>query len=207
MSPNLKEEEIEVKFYIRDIKQLQRKLESLGAVLAKPRVFESNLRFDYPDGSLSANKQVLRLRRDSEIVITYKGPAQINQPVSVREEIEITVDDHERARHLLEALGYQAYLQYEKYRTTYTDRQVIVVVDELPMGNFIEIEGPHVSAIHDMAKRLDLCWENRIPASYLYLFEQLKKLHPELQKKNLCFAELSPFQFSVADLGVDPGDI
>ncbi len=115
-----------------------------------------NLRFDYPDGSLSANKQVLRLRRDTDIIITYKGPAQINQPVSVREEIEIQVDDHERAKHLLEALGYVVYMEYEKYRTTYTYNDVIIVVDELPIGDFIEIEGPNASAIHSMAELLGL---------------------------------------------------
>jgi len=206
MAPNLKEEEIEVKFYIRDINQVKNNLTNIGAVLEKQRVFESNLRFDYPDGSLSANKQVLRLRSDTEIIITYKGPAQINQPVSVREEIEIQVDDHERAKHLLEALGYVVYMEYEKYRTTYTYQDVIIVVDELPIGNFIEIEGPNPSAIHTMTELLGLCWENRIPASYLYLFEQIKKRRPEIQDKKLSFAELSPFHFSETDLGVDPAD-
>ncbi|MAT41441.1 MAG: class IV adenylate cyclase [Anaerolineaceae bacterium] len=206
MSPNLKEEEIEVKFYIRHIDQIKKKLETIGAVLEKPRVFESNLRFDYPDGILSANKQVLRLRRDTENTITYKGPAQINQPVSVREEIEIEVDDFERAKHLLEALGYEVYMEYEKYRTTYAYQDVLIVVDELPIGNFIEIEGPHVSAIHIMTELLGLHWENRIPASYLYLFEQLKKHRPELEGTHLSFAQLSSFQFSESDLALDPGD-
>lgn len=207
MVPNLKEEEIEVKFYIQNIDQIHKKLQVFGAVLQKPRVFESNLRFDSPDGCLSANKQVLRLRCDTEIIITYKGPAQIDQPVSVREEIEIQVDDHERARHLLEALGYVVYMRYEKYRTTYTYQQVIVVVDELPIGNFIEIEGPNATSIHAMAKLLDLDWENRIPASYIYLFEQIKKSRPEIKDKPLTFAELSQFQFSAADIGVTPADL
>jgi adenylate cyclase class 2 len=207
MSPNLKEEEIEVKFYIRNLNQIRTKLEMIGAVLNKPRVFESNLRFDYPDGGLSANKQVLRLRSDTEVILTYKGPAQLNQPVSVREEIEVQVDDHERAKHLLEALGFEVYMQYEKYRTTYTYQEVIVVLDELPIGNFIEIEGPNAGTIHNMSKLLGLSWENRIPASYLYLYGQAKKRQPDLQNKHLCFAELSQFRFSADDLGVDPADV
>ena len=207
MSPNLKEKEIEVKFHIQNISQIKTNLNNIGAVLEKPRVFESNLRFDYPDGSLSTNKQVLRLRHDTENIITYKGPAQINQPVSVREEIEIQVDDFDRAKHLLEALGYEVYMEYEKYRTTYTYKEVIIVIDELPIGDFIEIEGPNASAIHSVAELLGLRWENRIPASYLYLFEQIKKRRADIQHKNLSFAELSQFQFSEADLGMDPADI
>lgn len=206
MAFNQKEEEIEVKFYISNLEKITEKILSIGAVLTKPRVFESNLRYDYPDGSLRENKQVLRLRKDSQSYITFKGPAQIDQPVSMRQEIEITVDNFERAQHLLEALGFEAYMVYEKYRTTYQYQELIIVVDELPIGNFIEIEGPTPFAIHNGALKLGVSWDARIPASYLYLFEQVKQHIPELRRKNLTFAELSQVQISPEEMGVDPAD-
>jgi len=207
MNTNQKEEEIEVKFYISDVEKIKEKIQSIGAVLVKPRVFESNLRFDYPDGSLRENKQVLRLRKDSEISITFKGPSQIDQPVSVRQEIEIRVDDFERAKHLLEALGFETYVVYEKYRTTYRYKQLIIVVDELPIGNFIEIEGPSSFAIHQGSEKLGLNWDARIPASYLYLFAQVKQSIPEIKEKQLTFADLSQMIITEEDFGVEPADL
>ena len=206
MPANPKEEEIEIKFHIQDPKAIKEKLKKIGAEVSKARVFESNLRFDYPDRILSANKQVLRLRKDSENTITYKGPAQIDQPVSVREEIEITVDDFERAKHLLEALGYEVFMTYEKYRTTYSYKNTTIVVDELPIGDFIEIEGLNPFSIEHAAQDLNLEWTSRIPASYMYIFEQLKQKRPEMQAKQLTFADLSAFEFDLELIGISPAD-
>ena len=44
--------------------------------------------------------------------------------------------DFEAARRLLEALGYRLTVMYEKYRTTYHLRHLIVVLDEMPYGEF-----------------------------------------------------------------------
>ena len=43
-------QEIEVKFYVNDLKRLEALLLELGAVLIQPRVHESNIRFALPDG-------------------------------------------------------------------------------------------------------------------------------------------------------------
>ena len=39
-------QETEVKFYVRQIKRVEERLQALGARLIQPRVYEVNLRFD-----------------------------------------------------------------------------------------------------------------------------------------------------------------
>jgi len=199
------DEEIEVKFYISDLPALKQRLEALGAALAHPRVLETNLRFDTPDGSLTSQRRVLRLRRDAVTRMTYKGPAQADQAASIRREIEFEVSDFAAARRLLEALDYRVSVCYEKYRTEYHYLDLIVALDEMPYGSFIEIEGPNVPAIQVLAARLGLDWDARSIASYLALFY---RLHDQglVSARNLTFAEFEGLNFTPEDLGLRPAD-
>src|SRR5450759_3830833 len=95
------EQELEVKFYLKDLGALERKLKSIEANLVQPRIFETNLRFDTRDGELNQGGRVLRLRQDAQAVLTYKGPSQQRQDVNIRQEIEFTVSDFTAARHFL----------------------------------------------------------------------------------------------------------
>ena len=139
-------QEREIKLYVLHLDQLVRRLQELQARLSQPRVLETNLRFDLPDGSLRAAGRVLRLRRDTEARLTYTGPGQNDQGILDRQEIEFVVDDFEKARKFLEALGYQQSMAYEKYRTTYERENVAIMLDELPYGKFVEIEGDGIDA-------------------------------------------------------------
>ena len=59
-----------------------------------------------PDGSLRAKGHVLRLRRDTNTILTYKGPSNMVDGVFSRTELETTIGDLETAQRILEALGY-----------------------------------------------------------------------------------------------------
>src|SRR5512133_854710 len=109
--------EVEVKFFLDDPAGFEKRLRSIGANLVQPRTHELNYRFDTPDLSLTRTRQVLRLRQDQAVVVTYKGPSLQGQAVSMRKEIELVVDNFQAAKDLLEALGYQVAVLYEKYRT------------------------------------------------------------------------------------------
>lgn len=210
---NPKEQEIEVKFYVRDLAKVEQHLIKNNARLAQKRVLETNLRFDTADTALGRYRRVLRLRRpapgfsanDPQGLLTYKGPTQSGQAISIRQEIEVVVSDFETASHLLEALGYQMVVMYEKWRTVYLLDQVDIDLDETPLGNFIEVEGPNTAAIQDVAQKLDLDWEARSGESYMALFNRVR-LVKELTVQNLSFAELDGVEVSPQDMGLRPAD-
>ena len=170
--------EIEVKFYVLSLREIENKIQELGGVLIQERCFESNLRFDTGDQRLRNLRHVLRLRKDKDNILTFKGAAEVGKPVSIRQEIEVLVDDFDKTRELLEGLGYEVVMEYEKYRTTYSLLETLVVLDELPYGEFIEIEGPDGKTIQKVARNLNLNWNARVMTSYTYLFEALKKERP-----------------------------
>jgi len=203
---NETDQEIEVKFYIADLKQIQEKLINLNASLLQERVFESNLRFDFPNKRLQKQRQVLRLRKDTQNILTYKGAAEEGKMVSVRQEIEVVVDDFNTMRQILESLGYLVVMEYEKYRTTYQYGNCLVVLDELPYGNFIEIEGPDGKRIQEVSQKLELRWETRVMTSYVYLFDILKKTHPEFEGKYLTFSVFTGVKIMPDELKVHPAD-
>ncbi len=198
--------EQEAKFYLLNLPALEARLQAAGAVLEAPRVKEVNLRFDTPEGTLSAARQALRLRQDSRARMTFKSPMLPGQQVSVREEIEFEVSDFDAARALLEALGYQVSVMYEKFRATYAFMGCHVTLDEMPYGDFAEIEGPGAEAILSAARALELTWEARTSDSYLAIFYHLRQ-KLSLQAQNLSFAELQGVKVSPGDLGIIPADL
>lgn len=167
----MNEQEIEVKLYVRDLKKIELRLHDLKAQLIQPRVHEINFRYDMPDGSLRANGRVLRLRRDKNVILTYKGPSSIIDGIFSRTELETTIGDLETAQHILEALGYVQILVYEKYRTVYDLNGCHIMLDELPYGNFVEIEGSDASSIRNMAVQIGLDFESAVSAGYSRIFE------------------------------------
>ena len=198
-------EELEVKFYLSDRQALEKRLREMGAHLAQGRLHEINLRFDTPNGELSRTAQVLRLRKDAAVRLTYKGAARERNGVQQRTEIELMVDDFESCRLLLEALGYQVCLIYEKFRTTYCLDGVQVTLDELPYGDFVEVEGPDANSIRLVAERLGLCWQNRILMSYAALFERVR-VSLNLPFRDLTFENFRGMNITANVLGVTAAD-
>src|ERR1044071_8914017 len=149
-------QETEAKFYVLHLDKVITRLDELQARLIQPRLLETNLRFDLPDNSFRSSGRVLRLRRDTESKFTYKGAGQNKSGVLDRQEIEFAVGDFEKARQFLEALGFRQTMFYEKYRATYEFENASIMLDELPYGNFVEIEGENVEEIQRVAGKLDL---------------------------------------------------
>lgn len=199
-------QELEVKFYIADLKALENKITERGGQLVQPRMHELNLRFDTPDGELKRSYGVLRLRQDEVSRLTYKGPGDVQDGVLLRQELEFVVGDFSTAKSLLEALGYQVDVMYEKYRTTYRLGEVLVTLDEMPYGNFAEIEGPDGSSIRVVAEQLSLDWEARILDSYLVLFDRVRSVLG-FEFQHLSFANFETLDVTSAALQVRQADI
>ncbi len=204
-SKNTSSAEIEVKFCLANRPALLTKLQDVGAQLVQERILETNLRFDTPGQDLSRTFRALRLRQDTSIRITYKGPPRQNQGARLRQELEFEASDFDTARAFFEALGYQVYLMYEKYRAMYRFKDVLVTVDEMPYGDFAEIEGPNGNAIRAAADQLGLAWSARILDSYLMLFEHVRQVK-NLPFTDLNFANFAGINITAAELGVKIAD-
>jgi adenylate cyclase class 2 len=198
--------EIEVKFLIKEPATVELSLNKLGARLLQPRFKEVNFRLDTQDKRIAANSQVLRLRQDSKQWLTFKGPGTFVDGVKIREEIEFEISDIQAARALLEALDFHIYMTYEKFRTVYTLGEIKIMVDELPFGDFIEIEGSDVPSLKLCAKNLKLSWEKKIENGYMDIH---KKLCATLGIKtgDLIFDDLTWDKNSFKLLNIYPADL
>jgi adenylate cyclase class 2 len=179
---------------------LERRLQGLGAKISQHRVRETNLRFDTPQKDLSRAKQALRLRQDQQTRLTFKGAAEDRTDLSVRQEIEFAVSSFESAQRLLEALGYRVFIRYEKYRTTYELDGLHVTLDQMPYGNFVEIEGNASDGIQATAEKLGLDWETRVIESYLSIFSRVQMLL-NLPGRDLTFGNFAGVSVLPEDLG------
>lgn len=197
--------EVEIKLYVRNLPQVEVRLIKLGAHLVQPRTHEINLRFDTPDGSLTRQARVVRLRQDTAARLTYKGPPSGVDGVRIRQEIEFTVSDFQAARRFLEAMGLVISIIYEKYRQVYQLGDLHVALDELPYGKFVEIEGPDSSTIRQACQQLELDFDKAVSESYTLLFEYLRR-RINLEQRDLTFENFSGRSITPAELAVSPAD-
>ena len=145
-------------------------LRAAGASLVHPRELEDNLLFDDTGGALRASGGVLRLRRRPRGgVLTFKGPRSIVEGLKTRDEIETEVADPDALQLLIERLGFRPAFRYQKYRETWSYSGQEVVVDETPIGDFLEIEGD-VEGIHRAAAGLGFTPADYVTESYVALF-------------------------------------
>lgn len=186
--------EVEVKLGVDDLDEIARRLESAGANLTAARVYERNVRYESAADDLSERGVVLRMRQDTRARLTYKEPvAQINGGMNTRFEAEVVVDNFDTMALILERLGFMPYMVYEKYRTTYVLDNVEIVLDELPYGTFIEIEGAP-DAINQMIDKLGLSTARRYIQNYIGLFANIRA------RRNLPFTDLTFDNFRGLDI-------
>ena len=199
-------QEIEAKFHVQNLRKIELRLLELKAQLIQPRVHEVNLRFDRPDGELRNSFRVLRLRQDDIARFTFKGPSvEKDGGILSRQEIEFEVGNFESAKQFLEAIGFQVVVFYEKFRTTYEFNNTHIMLDELPYGSFIEIEGENAETIHSIANMLGLNWDAMVKAGYHALFERVAGKYG-LDVSKLSFENLEGVTIKTTDMGIFAAD-
>jgi adenylate cyclase class 2 len=168
--------EIEIKFKIVDLQALTESLGRSGFRMVTPRTHETNTLYDLPGNVLRRRGALLRIRQyGRKWTVTYKDKSRIRPGRhKSRREIETQVQDGQALAGILQALGFKPSFAYEKFRTEWSDQTGHVVVDETPIGDFGEIEGPP-QWIDEVASRLGISRDQYITASYVELFLQWKK--------------------------------
>jgi len=166
--------EIEVKFHLPEVDPTRDLILALGAT-ACGRVFETNTRFENGAKSLKDKGILLRLRKDDRNRLTFKSlPAVPDKDFKIHHELEVQVDNFDTCGAILEGLGFHPEQTYEKWRETLTLRDTKLLIDTMPYGVFLEIEGEK-SDIRNIADQLRLKWKERIVLNYLEIFEIIRR--------------------------------
>jgi adenylate cyclase, class 2 len=163
--------ETEIKLRVSETEDAKALIERRGFRVARERVFESNTIYDTSGGRLRAAGELLRLRQvGSGGLLTFKGRGEAGR-YKARPEIETEVADPAAMAKILEAVGFRPVFRYEKYRTEFdrNDADGSVVLDETPIGVYLELEGdPHW--IDAVAAELGFHESGYITASYAKLY-------------------------------------
>lgn len=139
--------EIEKKYRLTEDER-QRVLQRLGEIGATHVGDEFEENTLYAGGQLHLKASVLRLRRvGKRATLTYKERFPSISGIKHQREDETRVEDAEAMSAILDALGFKPALVYEKRRATWRIADTEVVVDELPFGLFLEIEGEEQAII------------------------------------------------------------
>ncbi len=137
--------EIEIKLRLASPDEGKRRIAAAGFAIVRPRIFEVNFLLDTSAGVLSTRGETLRVReRGGETILTYKGPVEERSRHKTREEIEMTAAGQAGALlRIFARLGFGATYRYEKFRTEFARpaESGVVMLDETPIGTFLEIEG------------------------------------------------------------------
>ncbi len=134
--------EIEKKYRLTKKRRpaVERRLHEIGAS-SKSVEFEENTL--YRGGRIELGSCALRLRRvGARAILTFKQRLPSKSSVKHQQEEETEVANAEAAHAILTALGFRPGLVYEKRRTRWHLGRAEIVIDELPFGLFMEIEGP-----------------------------------------------------------------
>ena len=132
--------EVEVKARINSFKEVEEKLENLGAVETK-REFQEDIYFASPIVDFAQTDEALRVRTtNNDIFITYKGP-KLNDKAKTRKEVEMSIESAEKARDIFEEIGFRPARIVRKNRIYYNYENFEISLDDVEgLPPYMEIE-------------------------------------------------------------------
>ena len=145
--------EIEKKYRLtaRQRQEILARLPEIGAKLDRTD-FEVNTL--YAGDSIDPYRAVLRLRRiGPQAILTFKERLPSSSSIKHQLEDETTIGDPDAMDAILESLGFNPTVIYEKRREIWQLGETEIVLDELPFGLFMEIEGQE-NSINDIENKL-----------------------------------------------------
>ena len=168
--------EREIKLRFETVEQARERVLSIGATPLRGRRLQEDCLLDNQQDALYRRRCVLRVRSEcGRSLLTFKGPVQPGA-MKLREEYETVAADGNTLLKILEELGLHVWFRYEKYREEFSAEDVVIAIDETPVGTFIEIEGGE-EHIHATASALGKGPSDYITDSYRTLFLQHRAAH------------------------------
>ena len=132
--------EVEVKAKIDDFKEMEEKLENIGAVKSKTE-FQEDIYFASPIVDFAQTDEALRIRTtNNNTFITYKGP-KLNDKAKTRKEVEMTIENSEKAKDIFKEIGFREVRTVRKNRQYYTYENFEISLDDVEgLSPYMEIE-------------------------------------------------------------------
>src|SRR3954468_20403866 len=163
--------EREIKLRYDSVESARAAVLAAGGTPLLGRRLQEDALLDSEDESLRRRQCALRIRLENgKSRLTFKGPVQPSL-MKLRDEFETIVGDGVLLLRVFEELGFHVWFRYEKYREEFTHEEVIVAIDETPVGVFVEIEGSE-TGITAMAEALGRSQDDYLVDSYRSLFLQ-----------------------------------
>jgi len=180
------EREIKLRFDTAD--DARERILSIGATPLRGRRRQEDALLDTPDDELYHRRCVLRVRCEGgKSILTFKGPVQPGT-MKVREEHETLAADGDALIAILHELGMRVWFRYEKFREEFSAEDVVIAIDETPVGVYVEIEGGE-EHIHQTAAALGKTQDDYITDSYRTLFLSYRRAR-QLDASDMLFDAL-----------------
>jgi adenylate cyclase class 2 len=178
--------EREIKLPFDSAEEARKRLAPLGVTPLRGRRLQEDCLLDDDEETLRQRRCVLRVRKEgAKSLLTFKGPIQPG-PMKIREEHETVIADGDTIQTILQELGLHPWFRYEKYREEFAAEDVVIAIDETPVGVYVEIEGGQAH-IAQMATALGFTPADYITDSYRTLFLKHRDAHG-LTGRDMVFA-------------------
>lgn len=177
--------EIEIKIPVKELGAVRARLTATGARESAPRHHELNTLYDDERRSLRGRGCTIRVREAcGRTIVTFKGKARFEDRIKIRPEFETTVESAEIFRKILEGLGLAPAFRYEKFREEYCLDTCRVMLDETPVGSFVEVEGDQ-DTLGPVLAKLALDAATAVTDSYAGLYRKARERDDELPRDML----------------------
>ena len=164
--------ETEIKVKIEDAGDFCRRLSLLNPGVLSKRHFEDNHLLDFPDRRMRSQQCLVRIRfAEGRGIFTYKGPPRPEGIFKTREELETELSNGAILLEALERIGMCVCFRYQKYRQEFAVGDIHVAVDETPIGNYVEFEGPE-DGILRITLRMGIPESQFLRSSYYSLYQE-----------------------------------
>lgn len=136
--------EVEVKAKINSFEDIKKELSKLPAEKTKTE-YQKDIYFNSPIVDFAETDEALRIRKtksetEDHIFITYKGP-KINSKSKTREEVEMAIEDEEKAKKIFQHIGFKKVRTVIKNREYYKYKNFEISLDDVEgLDPYMEIE-------------------------------------------------------------------
>lgn len=189
--------EFEAKFYPVNKEEYRKKLQSLGAKLLRAERKMVRIIGDNHSNSIIPKNNYLRVRDEGHLIrVSYKTTADQSGNLSDQKEIDIEVDDFDKAVKIFELLGIKFNRRQETLREEWSYKNAEITIDTWPgLDTYSEIEAESEEDVKRIAEELGFDWDKKIITAAPEVYARVYKILIDevLEKVSNITFENNPF--------------